>query len=166
VAFFISAFSLAGIPPLSGFFAKFVIVRAGIEAEAYVVTGFALAVGLMTLYSMVKIWNEVFWKSLPEDNLVPETATPTGDDGRLLKPSLWMMYSPVMVLALSSLLIGVLAEPIMWVMMDIGDQLLEPRGYIEAVLGASASAEEVLLEPTAVTQEEAEADADAGEEMP
>lgn len=125
VAFFLSAFSLAGIPPLSGFFAKFVIVRAGLEIEAYWVTGIALAVGLMTLYSMVKIWNEVFWKSLPEDNHVPETTTPTGDDGRLLKPSLWMMYLPVMVLALFSLLIGVLAEPLMWVMVGIGDQLFD-----------------------------------------
>ena len=146
--------------PLSGFFAKFVIVRAGLEVEAYVVTGIALAVGLMTLYSMVKIWNEVFWKSLPEDNHVPETATPTGDDGRLLKPSLWMMYLPVMVLALFSLLIGVLAEPIMWVMMGIGDQLFEPSGYIEAVLGASASADDVLLQPTGA---EDQPKADAGE---
>ncbi|CAD5247669.1 MULTISPECIES: Na+/H+ antiporter subunit D [Halomonadaceae] len=159
VAFFLSAFSLAGIPPLSGFFAKFVIVRAGLEIEAYVVTGIALAVGLMTLYSMVKIWNEVFWKSLPEDNDVPATATPTGDDGRLLKPSLWMMYSPVMVLALFSLLIGVLAEPIMWVMMGIGDQLFEPSGYIEAVLGASASADDVLLQPTGAAEDQPEADA-------
>ena len=140
------------------------IVRAGLEVEAYVATGIALAVGLMTLYSMVKIWNEIFWKSLPEDNLVPETATPTGDDGRLLKPSLWMMYLPVMVLALSSLLIGVFAEPIMWVMTGIGDQLLEPRGYIEAVLGASASAEDVLLDSAAAADEEPKAD--AGEELP
>jgi multicomponent Na+:H+ antiporter subunit E len=28
-----------------------------------VVTGVALLVGLLTLYSMVKIWNEVFWKA-------------------------------------------------------------------------------------------------------
>lgn len=159
VAFFLSAFSLAGIPPLSGFFAKFVIVRAGLEIEAYVVTGIALAVGLMTLYSMVKIWNEVFWKSLPEDNDVPETATPTGDDGRLLKPSLWMMYLPVMVLALFSLLIGVLAEPIMWVMTGIGDQLFDSSGYIEAVLGASASADDVLLQPTDAAEEQPEANA-------
>ncbi|BBI63066.1 hypothetical protein HSBAA_43720 [Vreelandella sulfidaeris] len=140
------------------------IVRAGLEIEAYVVTGIALAVGLMTLYSMVKIWNEVFWKSLPEDNQVPETATPTGDDGRLLKPSLWMMYSPVMVLALCSLMIGVLAEPIMWVMMAIGDQLYEPSGYVEAVLGASASADDVLLEPAATAEEEPEVE--AGEMTP
>ena len=153
VAFFISAFSLAGIPPLSGFFAKFVLVRAGFEAKAYVATGIALAVGLMTLYSMVKIWNEVFWKALPEENQVPETPTPTGDDGRLLKPSLWMMYLPVVVLAMMSLLIGVFAEPIMLVMNQIGDQLMTPSGYIEAVLGASASAEAALLDPIEIQAE-------------
>ena len=147
VAFFISAFSLAGIPPLSGFFAKFVLVRAGLEAEAYVATGFALAVGLMTLYSMVKIWNDVFWKALPEENNVPASQTSVGDDGRLLKPNLWMMYTPVVVLAMMSLLIGVFAEPMMQVMSLIGDQLMSPSGYIEAVMGVSASAEAALLDP-------------------
>lgn len=155
VAFFISAFSLAGIPPLSGFFAKFVLVRAGLEAEAYVATGFALAVGLMTLYSMVKIWNEVFWKALPEENHVPASQTPVGDDGRLLKPSLWMMYLPVVVMAIMSLLIGLFAEPIMYVMALVGEQLMSPSGYIEAVLGVSASAEAVLLTPSEMTLEQA-----------
>ncbi|AVI64003.1 Na+/H+ antiporter subunit D [Halomonas sp. GFAJ-1] len=154
VAFFISAFSLAGIPPLSGFFAKFVLVRAGIEAGAYVATGIALAVGVMTLYSMVKIWNEVFWKALPEENHVPASQTPVGDDGRLLKPSLWIMYLPVVVLAAMSLLIGVFAEPIMQVMNLIGDQLMTPAGYIEAVLGPSASAESALLTPTEIQAEQ------------
>ncbi|RUR31881.1 Na+/H+ antiporter subunit D [Vreelandella nanhaiensis] len=163
VAFFISAFSLAGVPPLSGFFAKFVIVRAGIEAEAYVVTGIALAVGLMTLYSMVKIWNEVFWKALPEENHVPVSSTPSGDDGRLIKPSLWMMYLPVAVLALFSLLIGIFAEPIMFVMNTIGDQLFDSDGYIEAVLGVSASAEEALLNPDDL---QVETDTIGGEETP
>lgn len=163
VAFFISAFSLAGVPPLSGFFAKFVIVRAGIEAEAYVVTGIALAVGLMTLYSMVKIWNEVFWKGLPEENLVPVSAAPSGDDGRLIKPSLWMMYLPVVVLALFSLLIGIFAEPIMLVMNTIGDQLFEPDGYIEAVLGVAANAQEALLNADDL---QAEMDTSGGEGTP
>ncbi|APX92106.1 Na+/H+ antiporter subunit D [Halomonas sp. 1513] len=135
VAFFLSAFSLAGVPPLSGFFAKFVIVRAGIEAEAYVVTAVALAVGLMTLYSMVKIWNEVFWKKLPEDNLVPENTTPSGDEGRLVKSSLGLMYLPVAILALFAVLIGVFAQPLMEMMLMAGEQLMNPQGYMDAVLG-------------------------------
>ncbi|PMR76661.1 Na+/H+ antiporter subunit D [Billgrantia endophytica] len=146
VAFFLSAFSLAGIPPLSGFFAKFVIVRAGIEAGAYVVTGVALAVGLMTLYSMVKIWNEVFWKSLPKDNLVPVEETVVGDDSRMVPPSLWLMYLPVGVLALFALLIGIFAEPLMVIMNQVGDQLMNPQGYIEAVLGSDGGVDDALVE--------------------
>ncbi|GHE20712.1 Na+/H+ antiporter subunit D [Halomonas urumqiensis] len=146
VAFFISAFSLAGVPPLSGFFAKFVIVRAGIEAEAYVVTGIALAVGLMTLYSMVKIWNEVFWKSLPEDNLVPELGVASGDDSRMVKPNLWLMYLPVAGLAFCAVLIGIFAQPLMVTMQVIGDQLMTPQGYIEAVLGPGVDVGDMLLE--------------------
>ncbi|MDX5432963.1 MAG: Na+/H+ antiporter subunit D, partial [Halomonas sp.] len=145
VAFFLSAFSLAGVPPLSGFFAKFVIVRAGIEAEAYVVTAVALLVGLMTLYSMVKIWNEVFWKTLPEDNLVPAEEVVVGDDSRMVPASLWLMYLPVAVLALFALLIGIFAEPLMTLMNRIGDQLMNPQGYIEAVLGQAAGVEEALI---------------------
>ncbi|MGR2739793.1 Na+/H+ antiporter subunit D [Billgrantia sp. Q4P2] len=148
VAFFLSAFSLAGVPPLSGFFAKFVIVRAGIEAEAYVVTAVALLVGLMTLYSMVKIWNEVFWKTLPEDNLVPAEEVVAGDDSRMVPASLWLMYLPVAVLAVFALLIGIFAEPLMAMMNTIGDQLMHPQGYIEAVMGGAVGVEEALIDTT------------------
>ncbi|MFG6666913.1 Na+/H+ antiporter subunit D [Halomonas sp. HNIBRBA4712] len=163
VAFFVSAFSLAGIPPLSGFFAKFVLIRAGLEAEAYVATGIALAVGLMTLYSMVKIWNEVFWKARPEESTADAAPLPVGDDDRLLKPGLWMMYLPVAVLALCSLLIGVFAEPIMQTMTLIGDQLFDSSGYIEAVLGAPVEAESTIVEPLELEADRVEA---PGEELP
>jgi multicomponent Na+:H+ antiporter subunit D len=63
------------------------------------------------------------------------------------------MYLPVVVLAMMSLLIGVFAEPIMLVMNQIGDQLMTPSGYIEAVLGASASAEAALLDPIEIQAE-------------
>ena len=144
IAFFLSAFSLAGVPPLSGFFAKFVIVRAGIEAEAYWVTAVALLVGLMTLYSMVKVWNEVFWKPLPEENLVPVEEVNVGDDSRMVPPSLALMYLPVAMLALFTLLIGIFAEPLMGIMNQIGDQLMAPQRYIEAVLGTEAGVEGAL----------------------
>ncbi|OBX34186.1 Na(+)/H(+) antiporter subunit D [Halomonas elongata] len=68
VLFLISALSLAGMPPLSGFFAKFIVIRAGLEAGAYGVTFIALLVGLLTLYSMIKLWAEVFWKADPRED--------------------------------------------------------------------------------------------------
>ena len=65
--FLIPAMSLAGLPPLSGFFAKYTVIKAGIEAQSWLMVAIALIVGLLTLYSMVKIWAEAFWKPLPEE---------------------------------------------------------------------------------------------------
>jgi multicomponent Na+:H+ antiporter subunit D len=85
VLFFISAFSLAGLPPLSGFAGKFLVIKAGIEGGWTWVALIALFVGLFTLFSMVKIWMEVFWKPQPVES--PETK-PTMPYGIMLASSL------------------------------------------------------------------------------
>ena len=129
VLFLIPALSLAGIPPLSGFLAKFIVIRAGIEAEAYGVTAIALLVGLLTLYSMIKIWAEVFWKSVPPEGDVdpyPEVR----------QRELWLMVAPVAGLALCTLFIGLYPAPIHALAEASAAQLLDPEGYIRAVLGA------------------------------
>ena len=59
-AFAIAALSLAGLPPFSGFVAKFSLILASIEAGALAVGLVALAVSLFTLLSMLKIWAAVF----------------------------------------------------------------------------------------------------------
>jgi multicomponent Na+:H+ antiporter subunit D len=59
--FLLPALSLAGLPPFSGFIAKFAIVRAGIGAGQWVPVAVALFVGLLTLVSMTKIWVGAFW---------------------------------------------------------------------------------------------------------
>ena len=66
ILFLIPALSLAGLPPLSGFFAKLTLVQAGLETQQYVLVATALGVGLLTLFSMTKIWAEAFWKEAPE----------------------------------------------------------------------------------------------------
>ena len=65
LAFLVAALSLAGIPPLSGFFAKFVLVDAAFTAGQYVAGAVAVVVSLFTLLSMMKIWNGVFWGYAP-----------------------------------------------------------------------------------------------------
>lgn len=129
ILFLIPALSLAGLPPLSGFFAKFIIIRAGIEAEAWVVTAIALIVGLLTLYSMIKIWAEVFWKPLPESNS-------NVDSNLSAKPSiLAFLYIPVVLLGACTLFIGLNGQPIYEIAEASAKQLLNPALYIEAVLG-------------------------------
>lgn len=63
--FLISAFSLVGVPPSTGFWGKFMLVGEAFEQGRYVWGGGALAVGFLTLYSMSKIWVEGFWKTHP-----------------------------------------------------------------------------------------------------
>jgi multicomponent Na+:H+ antiporter subunit D len=122
VLFLIPAMSLAGIPPLSGFFAKLALVRAGIEAESYTIVAVSLAVGLLTLLSMTKIWGEAFWKDAPEG------APPA----RRAQAALWI---PAVALAALTLAIGAAAGFCFDLALRAADQLLDPGIYIRAVLG-------------------------------
>ena len=125
VGFLISAMSLAGLPPLSGFFAKFVVIKAGVEASSWWATGFALLVGLLTLYSMIKIWADAFWKAPSSDS---QTQL------QHLKLSLWMTL-PVIALACMTVSFGIWGEPLLEIAERTAGQLLNREGYIQAVLG-------------------------------
>lgn len=132
VLFLIPALSLAGIPPLSGFFAKFVLIRASIESGEILVTVIALFVGMMTLYSMTKIWGEVFWKKSPEAE--EGTASVPGVDPR----HLWLMVLPIVGLAACTLFIGLNGQLFYDIAAATAAQLLDPQSYIDAVLGAQS----------------------------
>ncbi len=54
--FFIAAMSLAGLPPLSGFWGKLLILKAALTSHVYIGACIAIIVSLFTLYSMIKIW--------------------------------------------------------------------------------------------------------------
>lgn len=61
VAFFVAALSLAGIPPFSGFVAKFSLMIATWEVNWIYPLAVMVVVSLLTLLSMLKIWGGVFW---------------------------------------------------------------------------------------------------------
>lgn len=129
ILFIISAFSLAGFPPLSGFWAKFIVIKAGLETSDYFIVIIALVVGFLTLYSMTKIWNEAFWKKMPETNneKTLTKAVPLSS----IKP----MMIPVVMLAGITLAIGLFGEAVYDLASMTAEQLLNPKIYIEAVLG-------------------------------
>ncbi len=72
VLFLVPAMSLAGVPPLSGFWAKFIVIKSSLDAGHVTLAVVALVVGLLTLYSMLKIWNEAFWKAPPDASGDPQ----------------------------------------------------------------------------------------------
>ncbi len=78
VLFMVPAASLVGIPPLSGFWAKLLVLQEALAQGRYVWTAVALAVSVLTLYSMVKIWMEAFWKAHPDDHWQPPRDTRLG----------------------------------------------------------------------------------------
>lgn len=65
--FLIPALSLGGIPPFSGFWAKLALIRETMLLDEWTSAAVALAVGILTLFSMTKIWTEAFWKDRPEN---------------------------------------------------------------------------------------------------
>ncbi len=78
VLFLIPALSLVGIPPLSGFWAKLVVLQEALGQGRYAWTAVALVVSVLTLYSMMKIWMQAFWKSHPDKAWQPPTDTRLG----------------------------------------------------------------------------------------
>lgn len=123
--FFITAFSLAGFPPLSGFWGKFLVIKASLQIEGYWLAATALLVGLLTVFSMSKIWNAVFWKKQPSD----------ADAQIMTKSTTYLYCIPIVTLTAMSLIIGLVAEPFYQFAMQAALQLLEPKEYIQAVLG-------------------------------
>lgn len=75
ILFLIPALSLVGIPPLSGFWSKLLVLQEAIAQGRVAWTVIALLVSVLTLYSMVKIWMEAFWKAHPDPAWTEPTAT-------------------------------------------------------------------------------------------
>ncbi len=59
-AFVIGSLSLVGLPPFSGFVAKYALVLASADAGAVLIAGLLVVVSLFVLMAMMKIWAEMF----------------------------------------------------------------------------------------------------------
>ncbi|MBN1117949.1 MAG: hypothetical protein JXA77_12125 [Bacteroidales bacterium] len=123
ILFIIPAFALAGIPPLSGFFAKFMLIKAGFEDEHYFVTSVAIFTGILTLYSVIKIWNEAFLKKHPDETKVHDKFKPGFID-----------ILPSIILGLGSIGLGVFAKYFFEITSAAAEQLLNPDFYINNIL--------------------------------
>lgn len=125
--------SLAGTPPLSGFWPKIYLFQAGFAnpywASNYYVGGLIFS-SLITLYVLAKMWKDVFWKKLPETQIhVPDHFEPLST---IKKVSL---IFPILFLGCISVYIGLDAERVLTVARDIAKEMLNPSPYIKAVLG-------------------------------
>ena len=128
ILFLIPAFSLAGVPPLSGFFAKLALTRSGLATGDYAIVAVALLVSLLTMFSMTKIWGEVFWKPYPEPEQEGRGPGPTADE------VVRILLLPVSILAAITVALGLGAETIFALAVRAAEQLLDPSVYVNAVM--------------------------------
>jgi multicomponent Na+:H+ antiporter subunit D len=115
--------SLAGLPPFSGFFGKFALVRAGIEQGAWAIVTVSLVVSVFTLFSMVKIYRKGFWG----ETSGAREALPAGTYAQLMVPTMLLLGISVGM--------GFGAGYALDFAYAATDQLLNPELYIQAVLG-------------------------------
>jgi multicomponent Na+:H+ antiporter subunit D len=130
--FLLSALALGGIPPLSGFWGKLALVWAGLETGHYFVVAAALAVSILTLYSLLRMWSEAFWKAAPSatDGVSARRAS-------LAPASFRLMAGPAAFLTLATVIMGVYPEPFYALCLDAAQQLLHPTAYISSILGGN-----------------------------
>jgi multicomponent Na+:H+ antiporter subunit D len=119
--YLVSALSLAGVPPLSGFFAKVSLIQAAVAAEQFAIVAAALASSLLVLYAVLRIWSEAFWKPRPK-----------GVSRH--RPARTAMAS-VIVLASLSVVLGAGSEPVFNLCLQAAGQLMDPSAYFQTLSG-------------------------------
>ncbi len=121
--FLATGISLAGVPPFSGFFSKFALLKAAVEKGAWGIATVSLVVSLFTLFSMIKIYRKAFWGK--ESG---ERTKRTGMDHA-------MALLPALILLALSVAMGIGARPMMEFALAASEQLMNPNIYIQAVMG-------------------------------
>ncbi|BDH62719.1 Na(+)/H(+) antiporter subunit D [Lysinibacillus sp. PLM2] len=120
--FFIAALGLTGVPPLSGFIGKLLIIQGGFEAGNIWTSIFILASSLVVLLSVIRIFIYAFW----------------GEQGQLSsdinKTTYNRLFFPTILLVLVSVAYGVGTEFILPFMDEAAKVLSDPSIYTDAVL--------------------------------
>ncbi|MEK4748749.1 Na+/H+ antiporter subunit D [Niallia sp. FSL W8-0177] len=117
--FFLAALSLAGIPPLSGFIGKLLIIQGAFEERNYMGSFIVVLSSLLVLLSVIKIFVKGFWGE-ESDNITIK--------------SIKTLLLPGCILVLLSCLIGIGTEMISPYISLAVESLLQPENYIHAVL--------------------------------
>lgn len=122
VAFLICGLSLAGVPPLAGFWPKVYLVQAGLAAGEYAIVAGVLVSGFLTLLLVGRTFAIVFWREAPDG-----AAATASDGGSVLRGALG-------ALAAVTFLIGIYSAPVANLSARAAGELLAPAPYIDAVL--------------------------------
>jgi multicomponent Na+:H+ antiporter subunit D len=131
--FIIVFLSLAGIPPLSGFWPKINLIQDAFNSNNYAVIFAIIFASFVTLLMVAKIWSEVFWKNTPKaesDVIKDDTFAPLPFIKKIT------LILPIIILTIVTLYIGFNAEYISQIANRIAHEMIDTSSYIDAVLKA------------------------------
>lgn len=133
--FILSALSIAGIPPLSGFWAKLFTLEAALAENNYAIVIVVVLGALLSLLSMARVWAVAFWRN----EALPHAAPPhaASEPTRIALPAQrrqLSLYLPIVVLSILSLCIGLYPQPFAQLADRTAHSLVTPSNYQTAVL--------------------------------
>ena len=124
--FLMGSMSIAGLPPMGGFIAKFVLFDAGLVADFYLPVALALIFAIFTLFYLFRTWMTVFWGEFKE---------PGNEEIFIARNPTVQIKVALILLACAVIFFGVYPEPLLALATKITAQLFDPQPYIDAVLG-------------------------------
>lgn len=147
--YFIPAINLGGIPPLSGFLGKIILLQAGADEGGFLpwlLIGGAVATSLLTLYTMVLVWSKGFWRDrqdAPEGGIAIARPAPLAEVTDVVDiqerddvgSMPFGMVASTAALVTVSLSISVLAGPLSAVTDRAAESAQDATIYRDAVLG-------------------------------
>ena len=131
--FFAGAIAMAGMPPLSGFLGKLLVMDAARDAsEMVVIWGAILVSSLVLVVGFGRAGSVLFWKpaSLAPAEARPDAGAPDAAPGA--EP--WAVAA-IFAGLFALVALSVLAGPAMTYVEATAAQLFDPSGYVSAVLG-------------------------------
>lgn len=139
VAFLAAAFSLVGLPPFSGFVAKYALVTASFSAGQWVAGAIVVLASLLTLLAVLKIWSTTFWGPPgAEDDVAPTRSTDGagGDTAVAVRTSRRIgaaLAAPAVALVLVTLGFGLGGELMLSLSSVAAGGLVDTESYVRAV---------------------------------
>lgn len=132
--FLILAVSVAGLPPLSGFWPKLLIVRGALSQGQGWLAAAVLVTALLTSLAIFRVWLFVFWRGGPE-------GTRDGAEAWVLKPlspaSARLSGLSLGALLLLTVAIGLLPQMLVETAQQASRGLIDPASYIASVFGGA-----------------------------
>ena len=134
--FFAGAIAMAGMPPLSGFLGKLLVLDAMREPGVMAWTWSAILIGsLLTIVGFARAGSTLFWKSTAMP--VPEKDAEVEEDAQDLSPAKATPLEVAPAMATLAVLgaLAIFAGPVSGYLQETSAQLFDRAGYIGAVLG-------------------------------